>query len=438
MVPGLLVAACAERVRVPDNDTTPPTVEIRAVSRGQQIGQASSQADQPTNARVLAGRRVGLLVSGRDAGGVSSLEIRAASGGRLRDSTGGAPQRAIEKSGAPDAPVDRLTIGTAPVFAEPGSSLRLVARAQDVSANMAETPVLVLERVSPTEPDLRVEPNPILRGRQATLSWSLPGGNVAAATITDGDGTVVVPNAHLESDPTALVDPVQDTTYVLTIDTKVAQTPVPVEDTVRLQVPEPLVELTASRSPVAPGQVVEFRYRAQGVERVEIPGLLDAPVANFPGTVDSGPLNETTTYTATGFIGPNAAASDSARVAVELPDTVELRLDTTEQLSACGPTTSGFELDTQDVTKPFGVYATVEKVELPGVDPTEEFVNIYYGPPSVNHPDRTKVGSGTGATGRTMTDFFDARDVRDLWCFQWQSPYHDAFEGMEVVFTLAR
>ena len=435
----ILVSACAERVTIPDNDTTPPTVEIRAVSGGQQIGRVSSDGGQESTARVLAGRRVGLLVSGRDEGGVSSLEIRASSGGRLRDATGGDPLQVIKKSGSADVPVDQLTIGTGPVFAEPGSTLRLLARAQDFSTNMAETPILSLEQVVPTEADLRVEPNPLLQGREATLIWSLPGSNVETATITDSEGNVVVPQADVGG-MAETVEPMRDTTYTLSIETKIDQAPTPVEDSVTVRVPEPFVELTAAESTVAAGETVEFTYDARGVERVEIPGLVNGSITSFPGTADSDALNETTTYSATGYIGTDVADSDDARVEVEVPYTIELRMDTTEQLSACGQTTSGFELDTQDVTKPFGVYTTVEKVAVPAVNPNTEAVIIYYGPPSVTSSDWTRVGAGFGVTGSTMTDFFDGRDVRHLWCFQWKTDRlgKPGFRSMPVVFTLSR
>ena len=437
----ILVSACAERVTIPDNDTTLPTVEIRAVSGGKQIGRVSSDGGQQSTARVLAGQRVGLLVSGRDEGGVSSLEIRATSGGRLRDATGGDPLQVIKKSGSADAPVDQLTIGTGPVFAEPGSTLRLLARAQDFSTNMAGTPILSMELVVPTEPDLRVEPNPLLQGREATLTWSLPGSNVESATITDSEGNVVVPEAfssNIYSTHMKIVKPMQDTTYTLSIETKIDQAPTPIEDSVTLRVPEPFVELTAAESTVAAGETVEFTYDARGVERVEIPGLVDGSITSFPGTVNSDVLNETTTYSATGYIGSNDAASDEAMVEVEVPDTIELRMTTTEELPACGITTSGLELDTQNVTKPFGVYTTVEKVTLPGVRTNDDGVIVYYGPPSVTSSDWKRVGAGFGGTGTKTTDFFDGRDVRHLWCFQWKSPHEDGFDTMPVVFTLSR
>lgn len=428
---GALLSACAQPVTIPESDETPPSVELRLFSGGEELARLEPEAGtQTVSVLSTLDQNTSLLAVGEDAGGVQELELRAFTGGELSDPSGGTTN-VLTETGDRSDPVDRLVLGSRPVFAERGGTLLLQTKAKDFSGNPSGIVRVEIRQLTPAKPELQANPNPLLQGRTATLSWSFDGSNVAAAEITDDSGTVVVADA-LTPPRQHDVSPSQDTTYTLDVETTLPQGQGPVQDQLLLQVPQPQVSLTADKGSVDAGTSVLFSYDGQGIEELRIDGLLGAPTDTLPGTVTQV-LNETDTYTAEGLIDGQVVADDSVQVQVRVPQTITLRERT--QTSRCAATQTGLLIDTQDVTEAFGTYTTVERVEVNPLDADDEFVNAYYGGANGQH---VRIGAGANRPNPTnTTDGFDGQDVRTTWCFQYGSSIRDANDPLFVTFTLS-
>lgn len=427
------LSACAERVTIPDNDTTGPDIEVQVIKGGEVI-QRITEDGNPESIQILGDRNVSILATATDAGGAQSLDLEAVSGGRLRDGFGNS-ERVLQERGDRNDPRAQLTIGTTPDFAEPTSTLVLTARASDFSGNAEDTESLRIELLQPVSTVLRAIPDNLIQGESTELSWRVSGNNADTARIVDDQGRVVVPDALSRSSRD--IQPDRTTTYTLEVSTILDQGG-NVDDTVTVRVPEPMVELQASSNSVQAGTTVTFSYTAEGVEEVFIDGLMSSPSSTLSGRI-SRQLLEDVSYTAEGLIGDDPKATDTVSVQVQIPATERLRRRSNDYRNnpsarVCPSTTSQIEIETADVSEPYGDYTVVEKLEF-AINETKDTVNIArIQNGNVNFLDT--IGANAGETD--TTDAFNGTDVRGVWCLQYLSDFHDSYDPMSVTFTVSQ
>lgn len=441
--PCLMLAAsaalfgCAETVTIPQQDSTPPDVKLTAIATGEDRGTVESGGSAAT-AYQLVREQSALLASAQDDGGVKRLEIEAVSGGNL-SFTGQPNTRTVTKTGSRDTPKDRLLIGAGPVFAEDTGQLLVRAVAEDFHGNVARTALLTIDEVQPATVTLSANPNPVVRGNHSDLSWRITGGNFKSAELRAGSSQVIRNNAGASG--SERVNPSSDTTYTLTATTHVDQPTTP-GDQVRLQVappPMPQVSVSAQRSSVTAGDTVRFTYSGQDVDQISIPKLNVGPTASLTGAT-SKTLNADFTATAEGLVNGQVAATDSVNVTVQVPATIDLRKHSTKPGQpghVCSPTQSSIQLSTQEVTRPFGTYDTVDQVKVDGFDVNNANVTIWHYPPTGSMSKTTIGAQATGSTGNTTTHF-SGEDTGGRWCFNLNSSFEQpGVDSLPVTFTLS-
>ena len=190
------------------------------------------------------------------------------------------------------------------LYAAPNATTTYTATATN-AANQTASASVTITVVAPT---LTANPTLIPAGQSSTLTWTAPS-NGSTLTLTGVPGGPITLNAPTGS---MQVTPGTTTTYTLT-DTgpnggaATAQATVTVQNAVQ-------VTLTPKTQTIQPGGSANITWATQNAVSLTINGQNESPVGG--GVYNTGPLNQTTTFTAIATDQFNLTATATATVIV--------------------------------------------------------------------------------------------------------------------------